>query len=106
MSSTDSFMGSEIIFQMMLGLKYDNLAMKFIPKRLSDDELSRIKVPVLLLVGERENVNRGNPELVIKRAERLIDNIQTAVLPGAVHMLNAEEPDLVNSMINRFLSSE
>ena len=42
----------------------------------------------------------------LKRAEALVENIQTALIPNASHALVYEQTELVNSHILNFLSGD
>jgi len=77
---------------------------KFLPYALPDEELKKISTPTLLLIGEHEIIY--DAEQAIKRAEELVANIQTAIIPNANHMLTFEQTELVNSHILNFLSGD
>jgi pimeloyl-ACP methyl ester carboxylesterase len=74
-----------------------------IPSVFSDEELRRISVPTLLLIGDREVIYR--PKRVFSRAQRLIPHIQSRTLPGIGHALNLEHPEYINREMLRFLIS-
>lgn len=74
-----------------------------IPSVFSDEELQRIKVPCLMLVGDKEVIYKV-PK-VIKRAKRLIPHMVTRMIPGAGHALSIEKADIVNQEIMRFLEN-
>lgn len=71
------------------------------PDVYTDAELSQIKTPCLLLVGEDEVIYRH--EAAVERAQRLIQGIQVQVIKGAAHMLNMEQAAQVNTAIGAFL---
>ena len=75
---------------------------KFGPYVIPDEELKKISTPTLLIIGEQEIIY--DAEQAIKRAEELVANIQTAIIPNASHMVNIEQTELVNSHILKFLS--
>ncbi|MFI5507022.1 alpha/beta fold hydrolase [Mycobacterium sp. NPDC051804] len=62
------------------------------PTVLSDDNLRRIAVPTTVLIGDREVIYRGGPHAAIARAQRLIPDVRTHLLPGANHMLTVDCP--------------
>ncbi len=64
-----------------------------VPTVLTDDELRRIRMPVTVLIGEREVIYRGGPKAALARAQRLIPNVRTRLLAGANHMLTLDCPD-------------
>lgn len=70
---------------------------------IQDDELQLIKAPVLLLIGDQ--YIQYNVEKAVKRARRLIQEIETTVIPGTGHGLPLEKPEIVNSLMLDFLSS-
>jgi 3-oxoadipate enol-lactonase len=62
--------------------------------------LSRIKIPVLLLVGEEDGLT---PPGLMKEISFKIRGSDFYVVPGAGHMSPLENPDFVNERINEFL---
>ena len=93
--------------QLFLAIKYkDPLSMKFGPYPLPDEDLRKIKTPTLLLMGDHEILYLGGPDQAIKRAEELVENIQTVLIPNASHMVLFEQTELVNSHILNFLSKD
>jgi pimeloyl-ACP methyl ester carboxylesterase len=68
----------------------------------SDQELQRVRVPVMLLIGERSVIY--DPQRVYLRARRLIPNIQAEIIPDASHALIAEKSELVNTHILKFVA--
>jgi pimeloyl-ACP methyl ester carboxylesterase len=93
------------LWSLLLGTEYGRpLPPKFGPYPLPEEELKKISTPTLLLIGEQEIIY--DAEQAIKRAEELLENIQTALIPNANHMLNLEQTELVNSHILNFLSGD
>jgi len=91
------------LWSLLLGIEYGMpLPPKFGPYVLPDEELKKISTPTLLLIGEQEMIY--DAEQAIKRAEELVANIQTTIIPNANHMVNLEQTELVNSHILNFLS--
>lgn len=90
--------------QFILGGRYfksaDPRASVF-PKPFPDIELSSIKRPVLLLVGEREST--FDPRRAITQAQRSIPDVQTKLVPDVGHMIAMEAADLVNASTLAFL---
>jgi pimeloyl-ACP methyl ester carboxylesterase len=62
--------------------------------------LSRIRCPVLCLVGEEDRVT--TPEVVTEMAARIAE-AHTHVLPGAGHLTNLEAPAAFNAVMTDFL---
>jgi pimeloyl-ACP methyl ester carboxylesterase len=89
----------QAIYLLLKGFK----APREFPPRLTDDDLSRISAPTLLLMGQYERFFKAEP--TIARARALLPNLSAAeILPGVGHMMNLENPELVNARILRFLS--
>lgn len=74
-----------------------------IPSVFSDEELSRIKVPLLLAIGDQEVIY--NVKKVFARAVKVMPHIETAIVKGAGHALSIEKADDINSMMLRFLNN-
>jgi len=91
------------LWSLLLGTEYGKpLPPIFGPYVLPEEELKKISTPTLLLIGEQEIIY--DAEQAIKRAEELLENIQTALIPNANHMMSWEQTGLVNSHILNFLS--
>lgn len=75
------------------------------PLPLSDAKLKMIRLPVLLLLGERDHVI-GNASEVANRARRTMPQVQVEIISGAGHMMNTEKPEFVNRRILSFLQEE
>src|SRR5574341_549945 len=60
----------------------------------TDDELRRINVPTLLLIGEHEIIY--NPETVLKRARRLLPHVETELIAGGGHLFPVDQADATN----------
>jgi pimeloyl-ACP methyl ester carboxylesterase len=73
------------------------------PTKFSDEELTKTKVPTLLLIGQDE-VIYGSIDATLDRARRLIPHIQTEIIPNAGHLPNVDQPELVNARILKFLA--
>jgi pimeloyl-ACP methyl ester carboxylesterase len=66
----------------------------------TDSELRSVKIPVLLMIGERSVIY--NPQRAYQRATRLLPHVQAEIIPGASHALNDEKAELVNARILKF----
>lgn len=71
------------------------------PTVFTDDELRKLRLPVLLLVGDHEVIY--DPRLVVNRAKRLVPGIQAEIVTEAGHLLNMEQPEHVNQRVLEFL---
>ena len=65
------------------------------------DELARIAVPVLVLVGD-EDEGCLEPALMLKRT---IPSAGLVILPNTGHTANLEEPGAFNAAVDRFLAA-
>lgn len=65
------------------------------------DEVDRITMPVLILVGEQD---RATPPEKSRRMHERIPNSELATIPGSGHATPIEKPADVNRAIDRFLS--
>jgi pimeloyl-ACP methyl ester carboxylesterase len=92
-----------VLFSMAAKYK-DPMSMKFGPYPLPDEALKMIRTPTLLIMGDHEILY--DPDQAIKRAEELVENIQTVLVPNTSHMLLWEYPDVVSSHIFDFLSGD
>ena len=73
------------------------------PAVYTDEELKQIGLPALLLIGVGEKIYK--PKKAIERAQRLMPNLTAEIIPNAGHTLNMEQPEIINSRVLEFLSS-
>lgn len=75
-----------------------------LPSVLTDDELRRITMPVTVLIGDRDVIYCGGPQAALARAQQLIPNVRTQLLPGANHNLTLDCPNTLITEIFRALA--
>jgi pimeloyl-ACP methyl ester carboxylesterase len=75
---------------------------QFMPPVFSDEELRKIQVPMLLLIGDHEVIYK--PERVIRRATQLVAGLKAEIIPNANHNAQVTAPELINKKILNFLS--
>lgn len=63
--------------------------------------LSEVKIPVLIICGEKDKLT---PPYVMKEMTDLIADFEFHLIPGAGHVTPLESPDLVNKIIEDFLT--
>lgn len=68
----------------------------------NDDEFRNLKMPVLLLIGDREVLYDARS--AINRARQLIPHIEAEIISNAGHMLSTDQPEIVNEHILKFLA--
>jgi len=71
------------------------------PRVFTDEELRRVRVPTLLLIGDREVIY--DPQVAIGRATRLIPRIEAAIIPNASHFLTFDQSESVDARVLAFL---
>lgn len=77
------------------------ILLKVIPKQFEASRLRRLQPHTLFLVGEEEVIYSSLR--AVQRVQKLLPSVETEVIPHASHCLNAEQPELVNDRILRFL---
>lgn len=90
--------------QFYVGLKNYKFKKVITPSVFSDEELSSIKIPTYLLVGDKEVIY--NPVSAINSAKEKVQHIETKMVHLAGHALSIEKFDEVNSLIISFLRSK
>ena len=71
------------------------------PSVFISEELGKLRMPVLLLIGDHDRLN--SPES-IQQAERMIPHLESGIIPNAGHLLSMEQPGLVDRRILEFLA--
>jgi pimeloyl-ACP methyl ester carboxylesterase len=84
------------------GFRYD--AEGIFPSEIPDAELSSIRCPVLLLLGDREMIY--NSSAASERVRRLMPNAVVQVIPNVGHLLGMQRPAVVNPRVVSFLAQE
>jgi len=74
------------------------------PTVYTDEELKQIDRPVLLLVGAGEKIY--NPQKAIEHAHRWMPDLTAEIIPNAGHLLVMDQPEIINALILRFLTSD
>jgi pimeloyl-ACP methyl ester carboxylesterase len=75
----------------------------FLQPKFSEEELGQLKAPCLLLLGESEIMYA--PIVAIQRACQLIPQLKTRLIPEAGHLVNSDQPEIVNQSIQAFLAA-
>jgi len=68
----------------------------------TDDEFSQLKMPVLLLIGDKEILYDARS--AVNHARQLIPHIEAEIISNAGHMLNTDQPEIVNERVLKFLA--
>ncbi len=66
----------------------------------SADELKKIKIPVLVLTGDKDIMNSESGQ---KKAKETLSNYKAEVIPNAGHFLTIDQTEIVNKKIIAFL---
>ena len=68
----------------------------------SDDELKSLTMPVLLLIGDHDIINK---EKSIEQAKELLPHSETGIIKNAGHFLSIDQSEIVNTRILDFLDA-
>ena len=74
------------------------------PPVLTDEELRKIRTPVLLLIGDHEVIYK--PERAIERATRLVIGLKAEILPNANHIAEYTAADVTNKKVLEFFADQ
>ena len=91
---------------MYLGLKHFRMApetARVMPIAFSDAELHSLRMPTLVLFGDREVI--CDPAAALTRARRLIPDCEGELVAGPRHDMSASHHDVVDARVLRFLRS-
>lgn len=93
----------EMIAPLMLGMRTYKPSTRPAARPFTDEELSSIQLPTLVLLGRRSALLRPHP--VLKRVTALIPDVQAEIVQRAGHGLNLERPELVNERLLQFITA-
>jgi pimeloyl-ACP methyl ester carboxylesterase len=85
------------------GRRRDGFRMVPMWRVLGDDELRRLTMPTLVMIGEQEKIYDCGAALA--RAEALIPGVKSVRIPDASHDLMFAQPALVNANLRAFLGA-
>jgi len=69
---------------------------------LTVEDLAKIDIPVLVVAGDDDVVALDHTVALYQALKQG----QLAVIPGASHLVFMEQPDLINTLIERFLDAK
>lgn len=92
---------SPVFEQMLVHWLFGSAHLNVWPRVFTDEELRRLSVPTLLLIGDREVIY--DPRVAIGRATRLIPRIEAAIIPDASHFLTFDQSESVDAGLLSFL---
>jgi pimeloyl-ACP methyl ester carboxylesterase len=87
--------------QMYLGFKYFRCQGEANPDIFTDEQLSSLKAPTLLLIGQQEVIY--DPVASVERARHWIPCIEADLIPHASHDMSAFQAEVVDQYILKFL---
>jgi pimeloyl-ACP methyl ester carboxylesterase len=104
-STRDDLEANPVVRQMHAGVRHFRFRPQngLFPPVYGDDELKNLKIPVLLLVGDKERVL--NSARALERARRLVPGIEADIVPGAGHALPIDQPAIVNARLLKFFQA-
>jgi pimeloyl-ACP methyl ester carboxylesterase len=89
--------------QLYLAYKYGNSKPRLLNMSLfSRKELKSLKIPVLVLVGDHDIVNK---EKIFVKVHKFIPNAETAVIKNAGHFMSIDQSEIINKKIVEFLNN-
>ncbi len=100
--STAGYSRSDPVHEQMIIGMTNMKKVSFMRPVFADEELAHIRAPVLLLVGDHEI--EYAPQQALDRAAGLIPGLRTQLITNAGHLLNSDQPGLVDKFISDFLS--
>lgn len=74
------------------------------PYVFTDEELSSIQTPILLLLGDKEVMY--DPKVALERARKFLPHLQSEMVQGVGHLMSLENPDYINARVLDFLMDE
>lgn len=84
-------------------IKMSAESMRVMPTVFSDEELGRLGMPVLLLIGENEVIYKATKALA--RARRLIPDLTGELVPDCGHDISFSQYKIVNERVLAFLNA-
>jgi pimeloyl-ACP methyl ester carboxylesterase len=89
-----------------LGLKHFRMpveTLRVLPVLFPEKRLRAMRVPTLLLIGDREVVVQ--PVAAVTRARQLFSNVQAELIPNSSHEMCFSQRGLVDARVRQFLNT-
>jgi pimeloyl-ACP methyl ester carboxylesterase len=102
-ASISAYSSSDPVHEQMIVGMTSMRQVSFMRPVFTDEELGRMHSPALLLLGDHEIIYA--PKKALVRAARLIPRLEGRLVPNAGHMLNSDQPEIVDGLISAFLSA-
>ncbi len=94
-------LNSTFVDQFGIGIKeYRYPKNSVFPSVFTDEELASLRCPTLLLIGEKEVIY--DPHKALERAESLIPQVTSILVSDAGHLLNVDQPILLDQYLREF----
>jgi len=100
-ASTKGYSAEDPVHEQMIVGMTNMRHVSFIRPTFTDEDLKKIATPTLLLIGDHEIMYE--PRKALERAKELIPNLRVELVTCAGHMLNSDQPAIVNRHILNFL---
>lgn len=94
--------GDALVNYLTIALRHYKSPKPVNPVVFTDEELKRIKAPILLLIGDNE-VIYSDPREVVHRAKNNLPDVTVTIISRAGHALPYDRPDVVGKKISEFL---
>ena len=95
---------ANLLDMVYLGLRHFRMPIetaRVMPAVVSDDALRTMKVPTLLLIGDREVIS--NPARALERARHLLPDFEGELVPDCSHDMVSSRRDIVDARVLDFL---
>lgn len=91
---------------LVLAMSKSRIISKLTPRALDDEELSSLALPVLIVLGDQDPVNKASCREVAGRLKGLLRNVRFETLPGAGHLWSNEQMRDCALRIQSFLEAQ
>ncbi|MCE2593687.1 alpha/beta hydrolase [Motilimonas cestriensis] len=104
-SSQGNVKSSSPLYKLLyLAMSESKVISKVVPRLLSDKELSTLSMPFLLILGEKDKVNKAKALNIHKKLLQLVPSAECKILPNAGHLWNREQFRDSGQLIEEFLN--
>ena len=94
----------EVIDQFRIGIQNIAFIPNGLPNVFRSEELKRLTMPVLVMIGDREVIYTQRPEKVLARATMHIPNVRSMLIENGGHACPLDQPDEINQQLAAFLN--
>lgn len=106
-ASANNINSSSPFYRLMsIAMKKSKFVSKITPRKLTDAEFKSLKVLILFVVGELEQINKTLPTSMRSEIKNLLTKVEFEILPRAGHIWSDKQFQRCGEIVENFIGCE